>query len=354
MSRCAKSNVFYKQCIVYKTLAKDVRVIYNIFVKIYSALAIDDNTALDKRPPAVCDTSATPDNWTNMFGYLDIQKDLLDDGQQGLWQTFMCGLCLSAKRQTGNVSRMFVNNDINTFNVLFHSVLGLDVDIFSARCIAHPFKKRSLLVTDEITDKLAVANVILTRWNLYDDVVDGGKAKKRVALSAINPSYRKARKLWQKLDDEIAADYAALRTDEQHNCTSIDRTAHHFAVLSEHFCTLTLGERANEYITTLCYNLGKWIYLADALDDVAKDIAKGNFNPFVNCYNAATVQDVAEHVDEIKFVMYTTLNRVAQCYNDLNPVKYRCVLDNIFYHSIRNKTARLLDNLAKHKIADKA
>ena len=284
-----------------------------------------------------------------MFGYLNIQKDLLDSGQRGLWQTFMCGLCLSTKRQIGNLPRLFVNNDVNTFNVLFHSVTGKDVDIVSARCVAHPLKKRSLLVTDEITDKLAVANVILTRWNLYDDVVDGGSAKKRVALSAISSAYGKAKKVWEQLDEEINDDYTRLRNEEQSNCTSIDRAAHHFALLSEHFCKLALEDKANDYVTTLCYNLGRWIYLIDALDDIAKDIANNNFNPFVSCYNATSTEQVAEHADEIQFVMYTTLNRVAQCYNDLNITKYKCVLDNIFYHSIRNKTDELLAKLRQSK-----
>ena len=283
-----------------------------------------------------------------MFGYLNIQKDLLDSGQQGLWQTFMCGLCLSTKRQIGNLPRLFVNNDVNTFNVLFHSVTGKDVEITSARCAAHPLKKRSLLVTDEITDKLAVANVILTRWNLYDDVVDGGSVKKRMALSALSSAYGKTKKMWEQLDEEIKRDYDALRNEEQSNCTSIDRATHHFALLSEHFCKLALGEAANEYVTTLCYNLGRWIYLADALDDIDKDIEQGNYNPFVSSYGATETKQVATHADEIQFVMYATLNRVAQCYNDLNVTKYKCVLDNIFYHSIRNKTAELLANLRQH------
>ena len=110
-----------------------------------------------------------------MFGYLNIRRETLADEKQGLWQTFMCGLCVSTKKLVGNLPRMFVNNDVNTFNVLFHAIANEDVTIDRAHCVAHPFRKRPILRTTEITDKLAIANVILTYWNLYDDVVDGRK-----------------------------------------------------------------------------------------------------------------------------------------------------------------------------------
>ncbi len=277
-----------------------------------------------------------------MFGYLNIQGDKLADGKRGLWQTFMCGLCLSTKNKVGNVARMFVNNDINAFNVLFHSICNVDVTVYNATCVAHPLKKRTLLDVTEITDKLALANVLLMYWNLYDDVVDGGASiKKRVALAAVKPAYDKARKMWADLDKSIADNYAALRSAEERGETSIDRVSHHFARLAEQFAEAVLGDKCTEHAKTLCYNLGKWIYLIDALDDVAKDIKKGNYNPFVAAYGATSVEDVTAHEDEIRFVLLTLLNRVAQAYNDLNLTKYRCILDNILLVYIRNETARL-------------
>lgn len=281
-----------------------------------------------------------------MFGYLNVKRDELPDGQQGLWQTFMCGLCLSTKNKIGNISRLFVNNDVNTFNVLFHSFLNIDVEVYHGTCLSHPLRKRSLIHTTPITDSIAVANVILTRWNLYDDVIDGASVKKKVAFAAIDKSYKKARLQWQQMDDEIRDNYNALRQAEQAKSDSIDRTAHHFALLSMQFCTLTLQGKANQHIQTLCYNLGKWIYLVDALDDVEKDIKNNNYNPFVSCYHATSASQVATYADEIRFVMFTTLNRIAQAYNDLNLTKYKCLLDNIFYKSIRAKTTEVLDKLA--------
>lgn len=279
-----------------------------------------------------------------MFGYLNIDKSQLEQGQQGLWQTFMCGLCLSTKKLFGNTPRMFVNNDVNLFNVLFHSILGADVQIDNQRCVAHPFTKRPIQRPTELSDKLAIGNVILTYLNLYDDVVDGGNAKKS-ALRLYRKTYRKAQKLWPELDQALQQHCAQLRQLEQGGCNSLDQVAHSFASLSEDFCKMVLGEASQEFAQTLCYNLGKWVYLIDALDDLRKDLKRHNYNPFVACYNATTLQEVAAHKDEITFLMYAVLNRIATCYNDLNLQKYHCILHNVLHVSIRSKTQQVLAKL---------
>lgn len=281
-----------------------------------------------------------------MFGYVGITKDL-EAGQRGLWQTFMCGLCFSTKKLFGNLPRMFISNDINFFNVLFHSVENVDVQLEQSRCFSHPVKKRSVLKPTFLTDKLAVANVVLTYWNVYDDVVDGGGTKKKAALFLFKNAYRKAQTQWKKLDEAICARYNRLRELERSGCTVLDEVAHSFAALSQDFCKLVLEEHSNEHVETLCYNVGKWIYLIDALDDVQKDLKRKNYNPFVACYGLKSVGDLLKRQEEVNFVMYAVLNRIAQCFNDMNLSKYICVLKNVLFESIREKTEQVLEKLKK-------
>ncbi len=277
-----------------------------------------------------------------MFGYLDVQKDTLNDGQRGLWQTFMCGLCFSTKKLVGNIPRMTITNDINCFNILFHSILGIDVNIQHKKCFSSPFKKRTVIEMTELTDKLSLANVLLTYWNLHDDVVDGDKGKKLIA-NIYKKYHKKAQPQVAELDDIIATRYNQLRELEKGDCDSIDRVADSFAMLAQEFCKFILGDKTSDYAETLCYNLGKWIYLIDALDDAKKDIKRGNYNPFVKCYNAQSLEELSTHKEEIQFVMYTALNRIAQSFNDLNLTQYTCILKNIFFESIRNKTKDVLN-----------
>ncbi len=284
-----------------------------------------------------------------MFGYLNINKQKLNDGQQGLWQSFMCQLCISTKRLIGNLPRMFVSNDLNAFNVLFHSVLQKDVVVLQSRCASHPIKKRSILQTDEISDNLALSNLLLMRWSLYDDVVDDKKISKKIALRFISSAYQKCKNKLADMDKAIELRYAELRKLEKEKCAVIDLVAHPFACLTQDFCKLSLGEHTNDHIETLCYNLGKWIYLIDAVDDAADDLRNADYNPFVSCYNAKNMAELVRNADEIQFTLYATLNRIAQSFNDLNLTKYHCVLTNILFDSIRDKTTMLLNELKQYK-----
>lgn len=280
-----------------------------------------------------------------MFGYLNIDKQSLQDGQKGLWQTFMCGLCFSTKKLLGNFPRMFISNDVNFFNVLFHSVKNIDAEIENGRCFSYPVTKRTLLKTNELTDKLSMANVLLAYWNLYDDVVDGGSLKKKSALKMFKGAYNKAKRALPDLDTALDERYKQLRELEKSNCVSLDIVSHSFASLSQDFCCIILGENTSEFAETLCYNLGKWIYLIDALDDVDKDVKRNDYNIFVKKYNVKSSLELLPYKEEIQFVMYAVLNRIAQSFNDLNLTKYTCILQNVVYESIRSKTKEILDKI---------
>ena len=123
----------------------------------------------------------------------------------------------------------------------------------------------------------------------------------------------------------------------------VDKVAHSFAMLSQRFAGFILRDNSNGYVETLCYNLGKWIYLIDALDDIEKDLRHGSYNVFTCCYNLSKVDDVKSKLDEIQFLMYSVLNRIAQSFNDLNLSKYTCILTNVLFDSVRDKTSQTLN-----------
>lgn len=157
-----------------------------------------------------------------MFGYLDIDKGTIEEGQRGLWQTFMCGLCMSTKAAYSNFPRMFISNDINFFNVLFHSVSNVDVEVENKTCFSHPLKKRAILKTTPLTDVLASANILLTYWNVYDDVVDGGSLTKKTALRTLRKPYLRAKAALPQMDGMLGEMYAELQVLEQSDSASLD------------------------------------------------------------------------------------------------------------------------------------
>ena len=281
-----------------------------------------------------------------MFGYLQVDKSALEDGQRGLYQTFMCGLCFSTKKYFSNKARIAINYDINFFNVLFHSFTNVDIQLEKHTCFFHPIKKQTVATPTELMDKLSAANVLLVYLNLYDDVVDEGGLKKKMALKAFQKDYDKAKKLMPQLEQALSQNYAELRKLEQSGCTILDKVCHPFAQMSQDFAKHVL-QTDNKYLLNLCYNVGKWVYLVDALDDIKQDLRKGSYNPIVKCFDIKSESDVASCYQDISFIAYCTLNTIAQCYNDLNLTKYNCLLDNMLYESLRQKTESILQKYAK-------
>ena len=51
--------------------------------------------------------------------------------------------------------------------------------------------------------------------------------------------------------------------------------------------------------------------------------------------------------------MYAVLNRVAMGYNDLMLTKYNCILNNVLYDSIRDKTKQILERYKPSTDADR-
>lgn len=286
-----------------------------------------------------------------MFGYITIDKKKLNEKETGLYQTFMCGICLSTKKLFGNFPRNFISYDINFFNVLFHSFLGTEVAIDSARCFASPFKKRTMLRINDLTDKMAAANVILNYFNLYDDVVDGFSSPKSVILAFYKNAYKKAQKLMPELDGEVSKKYEELRIMERDGCENLDKVCHSFAGLTRSFAEIILGDKANGFISDLTYNAGKWVYLIDALDDLKKDRKRKNYNPLIASFGnyENEKQFVLANKSELTFIFFATLNRIAACYNDLNLTKYLCLLNNVIYNTLRDKTNALLNKCDEEK-----
>lgn len=102
-----------------------------------------------------------------------------------------------------------------------------------------------------------------------------------MASAALAGGYRRARREREAFDQDVRERLAALNALEAENCPSMDQTADAFAQL-----LAGIGRQAGDPVKTrvleqLLYHLGRWIYLVDAADDLAKDFASGNYNPLL-------------------------------------------------------------------------
>ena len=91
---------------------------------------------------------------------------------------------------------------------------------------------------------------------------------------------RKAKKRYPSVYESIKKCLDNLSCLEKEKCSEIDETADCFAKILEILFTPDFIENENtkRTLSWLGYNIGRWIYIIDAYNDLEKDIKKNNYN----------------------------------------------------------------------------
>ncbi len=278
-----------------------------------------------------------------MFGYVrtDIPNMYVKDTV--LYKAMYCGLCKSIGKTCGNCGRFTLNYDLTFLSVFLHNLLDLDVKIEKQRCILHHIRKRPVAVPDELSKKIACFNVILAYYKLTDDILDVGKG--RTKRNFIKSSYKKAKKYTPELDLIVGEMYDGLRVYEKTNGDSIDISADYFGNMMANAVRFLLGEVFNEQIGSLSYNVGKWVYLIDALDDFDKDKKKGNFNVFVNLFSNIKDKEslIEEKSGEIIPIFATILQEIKCLSSQMNYKFNHDLTDNILLYGLKEQTKKVME-----------
>lgn len=263
-----------------------------------------------------------------MFGYVkpDI-KDLLVKEHEFYKSTY-CGICRSMKKHTGGLSIATITYD-SVFLALVRMAYIPDSELGSSmrRCIAHPMKKRCMLTDNSAIEYTARAFAILSYYKMKDDLSDEGLAK-RMLVSATRPILSHAKK---KADLTALADIVRDRLEkitviEKERRPSIDEPAELFGELLGEIFAYGL-EGSDRLVTYECgFHLGKFILLADAIDDYASDLKSGKYNPYVIAYGGAKL--TRENKQNVKTALLIECKKLESAIN-LIPFGNKITIENI-------------------------
>ena len=219
-----------------------------------------------------------------MFGYVRPFRPELKCKDFDLYRATYCGLCRCLRRRYGLIAPMFLNFDFTFLAlVLWEEEEGWEP--CRGRCHANPLVKKTMCVQSPALELAADESVILAWWKLRDSVQDEGffAALPARALSLLlRPAYRKAARQAPDFDRAVRGCLVELSALERENCPSLDRPADTFARLLQSAAPAE-GTRGR-VLGQLLYHLGRWIYLADARDDLEEDRQAGRYNPVTARY----------------------------------------------------------------------
>ena len=213
-----------------------------------------------------------------MFGYIRPCRPELKIKDDALFRSYYCGVCKALGHCAGPMCRMLLQYDLVFLSVL-HDGLRDDCKPAVHRC---PFKGRKVNVqVGESVSYAAEAHLLLTAAKLQDDRADGKKGG--LLLGAIlTAKEKKIAEKYPVLKKELNDMLREQRELEEKNCDDPDEAAEPFARFCAQLFSLDMPDSARPSLRFMGYNIGKWIYWLDALDDYEKDKKSGGYNVWRN------------------------------------------------------------------------
>ncbi len=223
-----------------------------------------------------------------MFGYVKALVPELKVKEYELYKSVYCGLCHHMKKRSN-----FMTFSLS-YDFVLPSLFALaftekeNISLKKKRCLAHPLKKRKVLDGGDDMQTVADFAILLSYYKLLDDKTDrdGGFFKRfssAFALMFASGARKKALKAgYGEIDGIIKQKISELSLCEKEKRESVYEGAGIFGeLLAEVFSASVKKDSDRRCMYEIGYRVGRWIYIADALDDIPKDRKNGSYNPFV-------------------------------------------------------------------------
>ena len=220
---------------------------------------------------------------TGMFGYVRAVTPVLAPEEARRYEAVYCGLCRTLGERYGKTAQLILNYDFVFLAILLArpETGGTFPD---CHCPVHPWRKKTCWLGSPALDAAADATVILTWWKLQDALRDGKLAQRmgsRAAALPLRGHYRAAAARWPAFDETVRSCLEELHQLERDRVPSLDRPADTFARILQAAAVETDLAARTRGVQQILYHVGRWIYLADAWDDLAEDQRTGNYNPLL-------------------------------------------------------------------------
>ena len=280
-----------------------------------------------------------------MFGYImPCKKQLGEDGYKE-FGAYYCGLCKAMGRQCSQASRLGLSYDVTFLSMVLSSVTGEEHEERTERCIVHPFRKRPCIKHDTALDYGACVGVMLSYLKLLDDWHDERSIKAAAAMALLYTGVRRARKKYPAEYDFIKRCLDELSALEAQNCPDTDRTADCFARILQRLFTpdFITDNGTRRILDWMGYNIGRWIFILDAANDLEKDHRQGAYNPLLAGFDGGDIEEYRERrAKELEVTLTYTLENAASAFDLLGTHRNYDILYTIIYDSLRLKQQAVL------------
>lgn len=262
-----------------------------------------------------------------MFGYVKVNKMDLTFREYEHYRGYYCGLCKYLKDNHGEISRLSLNYDITFLILVLTSVYRPKAEVIEEGCIVNPFKKKKKIIND-ITEYAASMNVLLTYYKLEDNLRDDKGIKDKLAYNIYKGKLKLAYEKYPQKAEFIKKQLDVLYNLEQEKNLNIDLVSNTFGNLMGEIFAYKEDEFEKD-LRKIGFNVGKYIYILDAYEDLDKDYEKKRYNPFIEYIDKR--EELKEKADKL---ISMSLGMLARSVDNLNLKVNTNIIENIVYSGV--------------------
>lgn len=281
-----------------------------------------------------------------MFGYIKPYKPEMKVSEFDTFKAIYCGLCKQLSHVYGPFSSLTLSYDF-TFISTISLALSKDCTGFKrCACVANPLKKKACHNPSKELTFCAGAAMLMIYYKVIDNLHDRGFIGKLKCIPILPFAWfakRRATKLYPNVNEIIKSAMKAQAKIEKSDNVSLDRAAHPTAEALALICE-ELSEDAvqKKILNRFGYLIGRYVYFADALDDLDDDMKKKEYNPLIKKFLGEN-KSIDETKEYAKGVLNITIAEIAPAYELLDLKRYKSILDNIIYLGLHNTINVVLD-----------
>ena len=285
-----------------------------------------------------------------MFGYTFPIDPMMSSEDQAAYRAYYCETCHQLRDGYGVMSTVIVSYEMTFASIILNSVL--DEGVIKDRpkngklCVLRHSDTHT-----ELLRRLAAYSVLVANNGLVDDRMDGPSLKSNLALLWLNHSIDRARNDFPEYDELIMKGYDILREKEAAGCSDPLEMGRASAASMIWVLREMIGEKWTPELEELFENMGIWVYVLDAIEDLDDDHRKGQYNPFLSgCTDFTNGKEfISRNIYSVSEVINTVVSGIQRSYLKVRE-KMRAnqsVTDNIIYQGIPVAVRRVMAGESK-------
>lgn len=258
-----------------------------------------------------------------MFGTIICNRKELTEEENARYQSTYCGMCRAIKTRYGQVERLTVNYDMTFLAILLNGLYEENEIRTNIRCPIHLLKKEEIF-SNKYIDYAADMTILLSYYKCKDDWADERKH--------ISKSFGKfLEKDMKKIEEKYPRQTACVRNSidklselEKANTTIPDAAVNWSGkMLSELF--VYEEDYWSQSLRKFGYEIGRFIYLMDAVLDYEKDKKERTYNPLFS---------MKKKPDEVEAILVQAIAGAAAEFERLPIIQDAGIIRNILYGGV--------------------